>query len=44
MNGLKITMELLHFGIFSLVQQPLSLSYSITSATGSSVSLMLVQP
>ena len=24
MNGLEITMELLHFGIFSLVQQPLS--------------------
>jgi len=23
MNGLEITMELLHFGIFSLVQQPL---------------------
>ena len=22
MNGLEITMELLHFGIFSLVQQP----------------------
>jgi len=26
MNGLEITMELLHFGVFSLVQQPLFMS------------------
>jgi len=28
MNGLEITMELLHFGVFSLVQQPVFLLHT----------------